>query len=348
MTDPVPRLVAHRGTAQPDRENTLPAVLAALDQGAEAVEIDVRTTRDGVAVVLHDATLERLWGDPRAVADLDAAEVAVLGDGDVRIPTVAELLALLDGRGATLVVDAVDARDSRAAAIASREAAADVRMVWCGHPDAVAAVRDELYDAETWLAWESLSPPDADDLTTLAPSTLNLDVAFLTPALVEGAHRLGLAVSCWTIDDAALARWAADQGVDSITTNDVSGVRAALARPDDPATADPARVADRSLDLIREIAREVIAYTRSHPVSEITTKAHDADLVTDVDREVERAVRGRVRAAFPSHGFSGEEFGRRPGMPTPGTSTRSTARPTSRPASRGRACPSASHSRAHR
>ncbi|KTR07969.1 hypothetical protein NS184_06635 [Curtobacterium luteum] len=61
------------------------------------------------------------------------------------------------------------------------------------------------------------------------------------------------------------------------------------------------------------MAHEVIAFTREHPVGQVATKAHPADLVTDVDRLVEQHVRGRVRAAFPTHGFTGEEYGDAPG-----------------------------------
>ena len=57
--------VAHRGDPYRVRENTLPSLRSALDRGADAVEIDVRLTRDGVPVLLHDETLERLWGHDR-------------------------------------------------------------------------------------------------------------------------------------------------------------------------------------------------------------------------------------------------------------------------------------------
>lgn len=58
-------VVAHRGDPYVHRENTLPSVRSALHKGADVVEVDVRLTRDGVPVLLHDATLERLWGARR-------------------------------------------------------------------------------------------------------------------------------------------------------------------------------------------------------------------------------------------------------------------------------------------
>ena len=79
--------IAHRGEPVGHRENTLPAFAAAVALGADMVEIDLRRTRDGAIVVLHDQTLERLWGLEASVGDVDLAEVATLGgDGDVAHP----------------------------------------------------------------------------------------------------------------------------------------------------------------------------------------------------------------------------------------------------------------------
>ncbi len=81
--------IAHRGDPVRERENTLPAFAAAAALGADMVELDLRRTRDGEIVVLHDQTLERLWGLDASVGDLEWPEVAALGAGDVRISTAA-------------------------------------------------------------------------------------------------------------------------------------------------------------------------------------------------------------------------------------------------------------------
>ena len=57
-----PITIAHRGEPVGHRENTLGAFAAAIGLGVDWVEIDLRRTRDGQIVVLHDQTLERLWG----------------------------------------------------------------------------------------------------------------------------------------------------------------------------------------------------------------------------------------------------------------------------------------------
>jgi myo-inositol-1(or 4)-monophosphatase/deoxyribonuclease-2 len=314
-----PRIVGHRGAPRVRRENTLPSVVAADAVGAGAVWVDVRRTADDVAVLLHDATLGRLWGDARAVCEVPWCEVARLGNGLDRIPRLDAVLDRLDGVDSVLVVDLDDPADARVAARTVRGSDAVVRIAWRGTPDAMHVVRAELPDAAVWLGWDSLVPPVAADLEDLCPDTLDLDVAFLTPTLVQAAHALGLAVSCWTVDEPDLAVWAARTGADSITTNDVPTVQAAIARaerdgwPALDAAMSEAEVSVRAEALVHRVANEVIAFTREHPVTSVTTKAHAADLVTDVDRLVEQHVRGRVKAAFPTHGFSGEEYGDAPG-----------------------------------
>ncbi|MFJ3384256.1 MULTISPECIES: inositol monophosphatase family protein [unclassified Curtobacterium] len=314
-----PRLVAHRGAPRVRRENTLPAVAVAEALGADVVEVDVRRTADGVAVLLHDETLGRMWGDARRIADVSWCDVARLGNGLDRIPRLDAVLERLDGCRSTLLVDLTSAADALVAAETVAAFPGAVSVAWCGAPEAMVAVRSVLPDADVWLAWESLEPPTPADLVELTPATLNLDVAFLTPATVRAAHDLGLQVSVWTVDDVEPAVWAARLGVDSITTNDLAAVRAGLAAaerdgwPDARREPTEAEVASRAQALAHRIAHEVIAFTREHPVGSVTTKAHAADLVTDVDRLVEQHVRGRVRAVFPTHGFTGEEYGEAPG-----------------------------------
>lgn len=69
---------AHRGWSSDFPENSLAASAAALEGGCDEVEVDVRVTRDGVPVLLHDATLERTHDDPRRVVDVDADDLATL------------------------------------------------------------------------------------------------------------------------------------------------------------------------------------------------------------------------------------------------------------------------------
>ncbi|MGN7190041.1 inositol monophosphatase family protein [Curtobacterium sp. MCBA15_004] len=345
---PVPRLVARRGAPRVRREDTLPAIAVAEALGADVVEVDVRRTADEVAVLLHDETLGRLWGDPRRVADVPWCEVARLGNGLDRIPRLDAVLERLEDCRSTLLLHVVDPADALVAARTVAATSATTAVAWNGSREALAVVRTVLPAAETWLPWESLDAPTAADLDTSTaaaagtaaaarpgtaaaagtptaaapaprPSTLVLDDVFLTPATLAAAHDLGLRVAVHTVDEPEPVRWAARLGVDLIATDDVASTRAALVGGERDGWSGPERepteeeVATRAQALAHRIAHEVVAFTREHPVGRVSTKRSPGDLVTDVDRAVERLVRARVRAAFPTHGFTGEEYGDAPG-----------------------------------
>ncbi|MFI6073033.1 glycerophosphodiester phosphodiesterase [Actinoplanes sp. NPDC051343] len=95
--------VAHRGYSAVAPENTLPAFAAALRGGATIVEFDVRTTADGVPVVIHDRTLERTTTGTGPVWEAGFDEVRLLDAGGwfspayagVRVPTLAETIDLI-------------------------------------------------------------------------------------------------------------------------------------------------------------------------------------------------------------------------------------------------------------
>jgi len=103
----VARPIAHRGLHSGDSlvpENSRAAFRAAAD-GGHPIELDVHLSADGVVVVFHDDTLERMTGDPRPIAKVTSAELAKLRllDSDEHVPTLAEVLALVEGRVPLLV-----------------------------------------------------------------------------------------------------------------------------------------------------------------------------------------------------------------------------------------------------
>jgi glycerophosphoryl diester phosphodiesterase len=96
--------VAHRGYSWVAPENTLPALAAAVPAGATFVEFDVRTSADGVPVVIHDRTVDRTTSGTGAVDELTLAELRSLDAGSwfspayagVRVPLLTEVLDVLD------------------------------------------------------------------------------------------------------------------------------------------------------------------------------------------------------------------------------------------------------------
>ncbi|MGW4566169.1 glycerophosphodiester phosphodiesterase [Streptomyces sp. NPDC004561] len=212
--------VAHRGDPYRFRENTLDSLRSALDQGADAVEIDVRLTRDGVPVLLHDDTLKRLWDLDRPLRALSAEEVRGLTAG--RVPTLAEALdATGDSRVMVDLCGRVDRRTAARVMDVVRQGGARDRVYYCAHAEAMLAVRAADPAAEIALTWTTLAPPRPALLDAIRPRWLNYRFSLVDRDLAARVHHDGFLLSVWTPDTRRALRRLLDVGVDSITTNRV-------------------------------------------------------------------------------------------------------------------------------
>lgn len=226
--------VAHRGDPYRVRENTLPSFASAAEAGAEAVEFDVRLTSDDVPVVVHDATLERLWGHEAAVAGLTAAEVRRLTDGGV--PTLEEALARCAELGVRAILDLPERSPWHARRVVStvRAAGPATRVWYCGDPGALRAVRRADPDAEIALTWKRTGPPRASLLAEVRPRWLNYRLGLVDRDTVRRAADAGYQVSAWTADSRRAMRRLRDLGVTMIMSNRIGTLRSVLdedARP---------------------------------------------------------------------------------------------------------------------
>lgn len=222
--------IAHRGDPVGQRENTMPAFEAAVHLGADMVELDLRRTRDGVIVVLHDPTLLRLWGIDRTVGDLDLAQIREIGEGDVRVPTLREVLAqftiplMVDFTGDEVVEGALDA---------VREADATDRSLFVsGHVGALRALRALSPEARIGLTWIERRSPPPSLLRELGAEFWNPYFRLATRARVAAVHDLGIKVSTWTVDEPRHMARVAKAGVDAIVSNRIAQLRRFLPPPE--------------------------------------------------------------------------------------------------------------------
>jgi glycerophosphoryl diester phosphodiesterase len=218
--------IAHRGDPVAQRENTLPAFTSAVREGADMVELDLRRTRDGEIVVLHDATLSRLWGDQRNVADLELAAVRAAGCGAMRIPTFREVLQHI---AVPLMVD-LNADTVEGALHEVRRADATARALFVtGNVAALRHLRDLAPEARIGLTWVEPEPPPSTLLLELGAEYWNPMFTLVTPERVADVHRLGLKVSTWTVDKPRHMARVIAAGVDAIVSNRIRVLRRRLA-----------------------------------------------------------------------------------------------------------------------
>jgi len=214
--------VAHRGLHDPAAgipENSLAAFTAAI-AGGYAFELDVRLSRDGIAIVFHDGKLKRLTGRPGTLEDHTAADLAkltLLGTGET-IPSLAEVLALTAGRAPVLI----EVKAFGFEAVGPLEAAVARALdgykgpfaVQSFSPQTVAWFERQAPDfcrgqIATDPAAASELPPERQqararqiDQAIGAPHFVAYDVRYLPAPLTERARRDGLPVLTWTVRSA--------------------------------------------------------------------------------------------------------------------------------------------------
>jgi glycerophosphoryl diester phosphodiesterase len=189
--------LAHRGDWRRAPENTLAALLAALEIPAcDGLEFDVRASRDGVPVLCHDETLERTHGRSDRVADLSAAHLAALG-----VPTLAEVLAAVPARafldvelkgdpGVGAVVHVLE--DARGTELLNTAVSAF-------EPATLLAVARLRPGWHRWLNVHELSAGAVATAATLGCRAIAAEWHSIDLPAVARARRSGLDVVAWTV-----------------------------------------------------------------------------------------------------------------------------------------------------
>lgn len=211
--------IAHRGASAERQENTLAAFALALERGADAIELDVHRTRDGVVVVHHDPDVAGL-----AIADNDWSVVsAVQLKGDGRIPRLEDVLTLVSDRAAVYIE--LKGRDVAASAL---EVAGRLGKRYAVHsfdPSAVESgmnlapdvPRGVLIDRGTANAAGLLS--EARD--RLRPRDVWPHYSLVDAAFMAAAAKLSLRVVVWTVNSESDAKRLVALGVAGVCTDDV-------------------------------------------------------------------------------------------------------------------------------
>ncbi|MGE3273679.1 MAG: glycerophosphodiester phosphodiesterase [Vicinamibacterales bacterium] len=240
-----PLVFAHRGGARLAPENTMAAFAHGLALGADGLECDVHLSRDGVPIVIHDATLDRTTDGHGPVARLTAAELAAV-DACCRfrdeagapfagpragVPTLAQVLAAFPGTRLIIEMKGDSAALGQAVAEVVRAAGAGARVCLGSFSHrTVTAARAAAPDLATsaslpeaqwtlyrsWLRWPFAGrrPYQAFQVPE---RTRRLRV--VSPGFIRQVHREGQVVQVWVVDDPADMRRLVAWGVDGLISD---------------------------------------------------------------------------------------------------------------------------------
>jgi len=228
-------VIAHRGFSGQAPENTLASFKKARELGSDMIELDVRFSKDGHMVVMHDDTLDRTTNGRGKVADYTLKELKQLDAGswfapqfsDERIPNLNEVLELAKGK----ILVNIEIKDESPSEYKITDLAdralqevkkADMagRVIFSSfYPSSLERIKER--DRRIWVAllyhrdWNSLREITGGR----AFSVLNLRHLFLTREKIGRIHREGMKVNTYTVNSEEemeqFIRW----GVDGIITN---------------------------------------------------------------------------------------------------------------------------------
>lgn len=224
------RAYAHRGGTEAAPENTVAAFAHAWSLGYVDLETDVRATRDGVAVVLHDPTLDRTTDRSGRVRDLTWSEVSrARVDGREPVPRLDDLLACFPGARVNLDVKDASSLGPLADAVSRTAAAGRVCLTSFSArrlraarrllPPGVATAADPAEVLRSLLrvrAGRALRLPAGSRLQV--PESVG-GRRLLDDRLLDAARAAGIPVDVWTVNERADMERLADWGVDGIMTD---------------------------------------------------------------------------------------------------------------------------------
>jgi glycerophosphoryl diester phosphodiesterase len=226
-------VIAHRGASNRAPENTLAAVEAAIEDGADWVEVDVQETAEGIVVIHHDADFMRAAGDGRKIWDLSFDEVTAIDIGSWMAPefdaervfTLTQLLERCKGRipvNIELKVYGHGQRlEERVIEEVERAQMEDDVVLMSLHRPTVERLNALRPD---WTVGQ-LAAMTVGDLTKVQADFLAVNAKMATASFIRRAHWRGLDVMVWTVDHPVQMSDLITRGVDGLITN-----RPALAR----------------------------------------------------------------------------------------------------------------------
>jgi len=228
------RVIAHRGFSSKAPENTLAAVRAAIDVGADMVEIDVTLTADDHVVVFHDETLDRTSDGSGEVFRFTLSELRKLDAGSwfspafagERIPTLDAVLAEVEGRillNVEIKSEAVDRGVVATVASAIRERGmTDQVVISSFSPAALKEMHGVAPEIRTAVLFNHTlhTGQDAVEIVTgVDASVFNIKRTRLTPKMLQRCHEHGIPVGIYTVNKPRRMRRLVKKGVAAIFTD---------------------------------------------------------------------------------------------------------------------------------
>ncbi len=211
--------VGHRGARAYEPENTLRSFKKAIELCVDAVELDVRKTKDNQLVVIHDADVKRTTNGEGLVSELTLKEIKNLAtDKNAQIPTLKETLDFLDKKVKVFVELKEAGLEEEVLALVHKKGLEKNVVIVSFLEDALRRVRELDGEVETGLIYANHKNPVKAALELKAQWLLAF-YRFTHTANVQKAHESGLKIVVWTVNTSEEVAEMAKKGVDGIASD---------------------------------------------------------------------------------------------------------------------------------
>jgi len=234
------KIWAHRGASGWDKqyapENTMPAFERAIKMGADGIETDVQLTKDGVLVLAHDETIDRVSDGSGWIKDYTLKELRGFSFskvhpefGKVEIPTLEDLLCLLQDTNLELNLELkssvlyYEGLEEKTADLVHKMGM-DEQVTYSSFSHysvkkAMTYCKTKGYHSRFGILSGKLLGKAAEYVSSLGADAYHPPVSQMQESVLEACHAKGLKVHIWTIDiKSEIKRWA-DLGADAIITD---------------------------------------------------------------------------------------------------------------------------------
>jgi glycerophosphoryl diester phosphodiesterase len=209
--------IGHRGASAYETENTLDSFKRAIELGANAAEFDVRESKDGRLVVIHDDNLRRVFGQDIRVKEATLSELKKLTDN--RIPTPEEALQFIDKKVEKVLLELKEVgHEGKALDAIEKEGFHERVIVVSFHEEALSNLREADNTIETGLIYSRHRNP--------VETALRLNVQYLMTFYkhtrkksITDAHKKNLKIIVWTVNTEKEIKEYAAMGVDGIASD---------------------------------------------------------------------------------------------------------------------------------
>jgi glycerophosphoryl diester phosphodiesterase len=211
--------IGHRGARAYEPENTLSSFRHALELGVDAVELDVRRTKDNELVVIHNADVNKTTDGSGAVNELTLEEIKkfVTEKGE-HVPTLEDVLDAVAKRVKVLVELKETGTEEKVIDLIRKKRLIENVIIISFHEDILQKVRSLSDEVETGLIYVRHKNPIQAALDLKAKYLLPL-YRFTHTANIKKAHEAGLKVIVWTINSKEEADEYKKKGVDGIASD---------------------------------------------------------------------------------------------------------------------------------